>query len=128
MRILKIVLSVLALLASAAGAVLTSGSPVQVSPATISFVMAIASGISFLGISPWQLTDAAAKSCSAFAVVVAGLIGWHASVVTAGANVHPWLWVVLGLVSAIAGVLGRSPIPHAQSAAARLDLPPPAGK
>ncbi len=118
MRILKIILSVLALLVSAAAGVLASGSPVQVNPRTISLIATIATGIAFLGISPWQVTDVLAKGFSAASLMTAGVVAWHAGNVTAAENPHPFVWAAIAFAGAVIGVMGKSPIHHVPPTAA----------
>ena len=123
MRILKIILSAMALLLSAAAGVLTSGAPVQVSPQTLSLVAAIAGALSILGISPIQLDPAISRVLSALALVMAAVVGWHAGVVTGADNPHPWAWAAFAFAGAVVGVMGKSPIPHSPAAVPAVSPP-----
>ena len=127
MKIFKIILSVLALVVSAAAGILTSGQPVQVSPQTLSLVAALAGAFSILGISPFQLAASITPSLSAIALIMSAIVGWHASVVTAATNPHPIIWAIFAFCAAVVGVMGKSPIQHPVSAAAALDGPQPKG-
>lgn len=127
MRYLKIFLSILALIIGAVATAMTAGL-FNVSPGIIGLVMAGAGFISVLGIQPFPLSAFVSRVLSAGSVLLASVQAWHASVVSTQINAHPWLWIAVGAVGVIMGVLGRSPIPHATlaegSLRAPLDKPP----
>jgi len=123
MRILKIILSVAALVVSAAAAVLASGEPVQISPQTLFLVQSIAGGAGILGISPIDLPELYKRLCTFVGGVMSAGVLVHAGNVHPGANPHPWLWTSVGVMAAVIGVMGKSLIPHAPP----VPQPPPTG-
>jgi len=121
LRIFKIVLSVAALVVTAAAAVLASGQPVQVAPETLFLVQSIAGGVGILGLSPIDLPEMWKRGCTFVGGVMSAMVLVHSRNVHPGDNPHPWLWASVGLAAAIIGVMGKSLIPHASAA------PAPAG-
>src|SRR6185312_8429959 len=113
MRILKIILSVAALVVSAAATVLASGQPVQVSPQVLFLVQSIAGGVGILGLSPIDLPEMYKRLCTFVGGVMSAVVLVHSGNVHPGANAHPWLWSSLGLLAAVIGIMGKSLIPHA---------------
>lgn len=111
MRILKIILSVVALLIGATGTAMTGGL-FNVSPQVVGIVLALGGLISVLGISPFPIGATTARVFSAVAVLLGTVQAAHASSVTAAANPHPWVWAIVGVASVLIGVMGKSPIPH----------------
>jgi hypothetical protein len=97
----------------------------NVPPGAIGLVMAGAGFISVLGIQPFALTAAVSRILSAGSVMLASVQAWHASVVSAQFNSHPWIWVAVGAVGVIMGVLGKSPIAHVPPTAEDGPLIPP---
>jgi hypothetical protein len=123
MRYLKIVLSVLALLIGAVAVAMTGGSFGAIPPQFVGFTMALAGGVSVLGIQPWPLTPFLSKLLSVVAGVLASIQGIHAASITATSNPHPWVWVIVGAITVIMGQLGKSPVPHATVAEGSLMTP-----
>ena len=113
MRYLKIVLSVAALVVTAAAAVLTSGQPVQVAPQWLFLVQSIAGGVGILGLSPIELPDMWKRLCTFVGGVMSAAVLVHAGNVRPGTNPHPLFWAGFGVLAAVIGVMGKSLIPHA---------------
>lgn len=127
MRYLKIALSVLALLVGAVATAMTAGL-FNVPPSIIGVATTGGILLGYLGITPLVLSAAVSRVVSGVALFLGAVVGWHASVVTAASNPHPWLWHLVGVIAILAGVIGKSPLPHATPASAEntpLDRPPP---
>ncbi|HVZ88095.1 MAG TPA: hypothetical protein VHG72_14075 [Polyangia bacterium] len=130
MDTVKKVLSVVALLVGAFGAVLTSGQPVQVSPTTIGMLMSMGGALGILGVSPFLLDAAMVHALQAMSLILTSMVAAHAASVTSVRNEHPWMWAAMGLIAAVAGVLGKSPVSGGARAAdpAPASIPPAAAK
>lgn len=109
LRVLKWVLSLLALIAIGVTAAMTEGA-FNVSPATTTLVMAIAGLFGYFGISPFKLTAQISKALTGGWYLMTATVGWHAAHVTAVLNPHPHLWHALGAVAIVVGVLSRGPL------------------
>jgi len=132
MNTFKKVLSVVALVVGAVGAVLTSGSPVQVSPTVIGMVMSLSGALGILGVSPFLLDAAMVHALQAASLILTSMVAAHAASVTTATNEHPFMWVAIGLVAAVSGILGKSPIAGGSRAAdhdpAPVPVQPPTAK
>lgn len=109
MRILKIVLSVLALLVAAVCSAMTAGL-FNLAPALITVITAGGALFGYFGISPVVLSAKVSKILGGGFMFLTALMGYHASSVTAGANPHPWLWHAVGVAAILSGVLARGPL------------------
>jgi hypothetical protein len=117
MRILKITLSLLALLVGAIATAMTAGL-FNVPPTIIGIATAGGILLGYLGIAPFPISAATSRVVSGIALFLGAVVAWHTSVVTAAINPHPWLWHIVGVVAILAGVIGKSPLPHAPPAPA----------
>lgn len=126
MRTLKIALSVLALLVGALATAMTAGL-FNVPPGAVGLVMAAAGFVSVLGIQPFPISAGIAKGLSAASVLLTSAQLWHASAVSTlpHGNLHPWIWVMVGFVAVMLGVIGKGPINHTPPTADDLPLIPP---
>jgi hypothetical protein len=109
MRVVKIALSVIALLVGAVCSAMTAGM-FNLPPTLIGVITAGGALFGYFGISPIVLSAAVSKILGGAFMFLTALVGWHASVVTAAQNPHPWLWHLVGVVAIIAGVLSRGPL------------------
>lgn len=106
MRILKIVLSVVALLLGAATGVNMIGDYV-VTPDVAQLLLAGAGVLAMLGVQPVAVPLPTARLLSALSVVIAGLVAAHVGGKVPGPD---WLFKTMGGVGIFLGLAGRSPI------------------
>lgn len=116
MRYLKYALALLATIAGAVATAMTNGA-FHVSPQTSSAILAVAGFVGFLGFVPIPIGPFVGRLLSSLAVVLSTFQGIHAASVTAKENPHPWLWASVGVAAILLGIIGRSPIPHADPVA-----------
>jgi hypothetical protein len=117
MKVIKIILSVIALLVAATASAMTGGL-FHVAPAVIGIVTAAGVCLGYVGIAPFQLDAVTDRIVSGVALLLGALTAWHASVVTVQFNSHPWIWQIVGTMAILAGVVGKSPIVHVPPTAA----------
>lgn len=127
MRIFKMILSIAALVVTAAATVLASGQPVQIPPQDLFLVQSIAGGVGILGLSPIDLPEMWKRVCTFVGGVMSAAVLVHAGNVHPGANPHPILWASFAVLAAIIGIMGKSLIPHQAAAASPPPFPPPGG-
>lgn len=123
MKILKTILSVIALLLGSAAGVTAFGDW-HVSPAVTELMMAGAAFLGWMGISPIQISAPISRLCGAASIALMGFVAAHAggAVRTQGPTV-PLAFKVMGLAAVILGLVARGPIKHADPAPA-LSVPP----
>lgn len=116
MRVLKIVLSWVALFVAAAGGALQNGA-LHVSGAVGDVVMAGGTLLGVLGYSPWTLTPAQSAALRTVSAMCAAVVLAHAKTVVEQPPGTPvsWTWVftVIGVAGTIIGIAAYSPIKHA---------------
>lgn len=120
MRIAKIILSLLALVAAGAAGVTELG-PFKIDPAVTELLVAIGGALSLFGITPVPVPPAIAKALGALSVVLVAVVAQHAARTMGVVGIHEWLYKVLGAFAIILGLASRVP-----SMAASPATPPPA--
>jgi hypothetical protein len=130
MRYLKIALSIIAL---AVGAISGCGAAglIIISAAAISFLQAVSMALATFGVQVFAVGASLARTLGAVSLLIAAGLGLHGGFLTTATVAHAWIGIlikVVGFVGIVLGFIGRNPSPPAQSAAAKLDAPVPAGK
>ncbi|HEV3059726.1 MAG TPA: hypothetical protein VGY48_15855 [Vicinamibacterales bacterium] len=115
MKIIKIILSLIALLAAALGATQAAGG-IKWNPALIDLIMAGATVLGTFGIVPFMLTLAEHRACAGIATFTSALVAAHAAGTIPGA---PKVFNVVAVGAALLSVLGswNAPAPAPAPAA-----------
>jgi hypothetical protein len=114
MKILKIVLSFIALIAAALGVAQASGA-IKWAPALVDLIMAGGTVLGTFGIVPLTLTIAEHRACAGIATFAAAVVTAHATGTIPGA---PKVFNVVAVGAALLSILGRWDDPNAPVPAA----------
>ncbi len=131
MKTVKIILSIIATVLGAVGLAAASGmfvaAGLHVSASAVALVSAIGGALAIVGIPFYPFQSPIPEYLRGAGLVLTAVEGWHLSVVVAlpaGAPVPlHWFWAVFAFVTVIVGILGKSPIPHADPVP-ELSVPP----
>ena len=123
MKVLKVTLSILALLVACLSGASSLDAALHWTPAVNDLLLASGAFLSYLGVSPFRLTEQAAKALSALSLMCVATVGAHAGGQVGGPQA---VFKVIGFGGLAAGLMGRSPLGRQPQPAPAPAVPPPA--